>query len=883
MAWDAGAIVSKLTLDRSKFSAAMKQVSAQVKGFGGLIKNNSAQIKKMGRQMTMAGAAIVGGVGLMVKAYGSFNEAMVRSLAIMGDVSPAMRKEMAKTAKQLSTESTFAAKDLAEAYYFLASAGMNAEQSISALAPVARFAQAGAFDLAQATDLLTDAQTALGLSSKNVIENEKNLIRVSDVLVGANTLANASVLQFSEALTNKAAAAMVNLNIEVEEGVAVLAAYADKGVKGRLAGQRLTMMLNGLFDATRQNKKAWDDAGISLFNADESMRDIADIIQDMEGYMGNMTVKQREATLATLGFNIKTKDSILTLMGSSEKMKEWTGKLKEMGGITKEVADKQLEAFNAKMTILKNTVIKAAIGIGQSLAPMIESIAEKIKNVVEKIAVWIEKHPKLTAVIATVVTGIGALLLVLGPLMMMLPGIIVALPALAAGFSMLLGPVGAVALAVTALGIALNKVMDQYKKKQDAEMDAMVEAGKGAAQLHAFRRELIEKEIVTVEEWGEIYRKHGKDHKRVMIAISKLPEYAHIREQWDKVKEKHKEVEESSSGLTEALRKNSEDVVKLTTTMVDEIFKATHNEFEVRVRMAQRTYEERKALLEKEKADKEAFALLERAYAVEIDQIDKDRTQKLKEGWAERGRGIMAALKKWFEAEKATREKIKGLHATYTDIINQLTMGETEYRLLKLDEWYAGELEKLGTNLETKAELEEAYALQKEEIDKGTAKSQMSMFEKISSAAMIALGQSKAGAVAQAIMSTYAGAAKTLEMLGMPLAIPFIAMAIIQGFKQVKSIMAVDVPSAEAGAYLPHPAIIEAGHGPLGEVILPLEKAPAIFKEMGRETVTESISMRIIIQNQITIGEQTFYKESVKNINKAGAVGDLIVPNKVVV
>ncbi len=692
MAWDAGAIVSKLTLDRSKFSAAMKQVSAQVKGFGGLIKNNSAQIKKMGRQMTMAGAAIVGGVGLMVKAYGSFNEAMVRSLAIMGDVSPAMRKEMAKTAKQLSTESTFAAKDLAEAYYFLASAGMNAEQSISALAPVARFAQAGAFDLAQATDLLTDAQTALGLSSKNVIENEKNLIRVSDVLVGANTLANASVLQFSEALTNKAAAAMVNLNIEVEEGVAVLAAYADKGVKGRLAGQRLTMMLNGLFDATRQNKKAWDDAGISLFNADESMRDIADIIQDMEGYMGNMTVKQREATLATLGFNIKTKDSILTLMGSSEKMKEWTGKLKEMGGITKEVAAKQLEAFNAKMTILKNTVIKAAIGIGQSLAPMIESIAEKIKNVAEKIAVWIEKHPKLTAVIATVVTGIGALLLVLGPLMMMLPGIIVALPALAAGFSMLLGPVGAVALAVTALGIALNKVMDQYKKKQDAEMDAMVEAGKGAAQLHAFRRELIEKEIVTVEEWGEIYRKHGKDHKRVMIAISKLPEYAHIREQWDKVKEKHKEVEESSSGLTEALRKNSEDVVKLTTTMVDEIFKATHNEFEVRVRMAQRTYEERKALLEKEKADKQAYVLLERTLAIELDAIEKDRTEKFKTGWAERGRAVMAGLLKWRAAEK----KFVSFIAKYTDIIKKHTLSEISYKLYQLDVWYDTEIQTLS-------------------------------------------------------------------------------------------------------------------------------------------------------------------------------------------
>jgi len=820
LAFSAGAITSKLQLDRTQFSAAMKAVSGQVKGFGGLIKQNSAQIKKMGRQMTIAGAAIVGGVGMMVKAYGSFDEAMTRSLAIMGDVSPAMRKEMAKTAKQLSTESTFAAKDLAEAYYFLASAGMSAEASISALAPMARFAQAGTFDLALATDLLTDAQTALGLSSKNVIENEKNLIRVSDVLVGANTLANASVLQFSEALTNKAAAAMVNLNIEVEEGVAVLAAYADKGVKGRLAGQRLTMMLNGLFDATRQNKKIWDDVGISLFEADGSMRAMADIIQDLEVYLGSMTVQEREAALATLGFNIKTKDSILTLMGSSEKIRGWTGDLKEMGGMTKEVADKQMEAFNAKMTVLKNTVIKAAIGIGQSLAPMIISLGEKIKNIAGKISAWIEKHPKLTAVIATVVTGIGALLLVLGPLMMMLPGIIVALPALGAAFSMLLGPVGAVALAVTALGIALNKVIGGYKKKQDAEMDAMVEVAKGGAKFHAFRQKLIEDEIVTVEEWAGIYKKHGKSYQRVMHAIATLPEYAHIREQWDAVIEKEKDVEKSSGGLTEALRKNSDEVVKLTSKMVGEIMKATLDEFAYRKWVAQATYEERKALLDKEKADKQAYILLERTLALELEQIEKDKTEKFKEGWAERGRAVMAGLSKWYAKEKATRDKVQALHAGYTNIIKQLTMSEKDYKLWQLDEWYAGELEKLGASLEAKAALEEAYGLKKQEIDAGTAASQMSMFEKIGAAATIALGQSKAGAVAQAIMSTYAGAAKTIELIGMPFAIPFIAMAIIQGFKQVAAIMAVPVPSMAEGGVVERAGIVRL-HA--GEEVRPAE------------------------------------------------------------
>jgi len=694
--------------------------------------------------MTVAGGAIVGGLAMMVKAFGNFDEAMVKSLAIMGDVSPAMREEMAKTAKQLSTKSTFAAKDLAEAYYFLASAGMSAEASISALAPVARFAQAGAFDLAQATDLLTDAQTALGLSSEDVVENEKNLIRVSDVLVGANTLANASVLQFSEALTNKAAAAMVNLNIEVEEGVAVLAAYADKGVKGRLAGQRLTMMLNGLFAATRENKKAWDAAGISLFEADGSFRKVADIIQDMEGHLGKMTVKEREAELAMLGFNIKTKDSILTLMGSSEKIREWNEAGKEMGGITKTVADKQLEAFNAKLTIAKSTIMLAAMGIGKSLAPTIEDLAKKVKSVAEKIAAWIEKHPKLTAFIAKLALGVGGLLLVLGPLLMMLPGIAAGMmlveksatlmaikvkvvtaakikwaavnAKLGLSFKMLLGPIGLVIAAAVTAGIIINKIIDNYKKKQDAEMDAMILAAKGAARLHLFRQKLIADEVVTVEEWAEIYKKHGKDYRRVMIAISKLPEYAHLKAELDAIINKEKE-------LAEETRTNTEEIVSLMSKMADEIFEATHNEFEVRTRMARKTWEERKAVLDSEKAADDAYVMAKKAYTTELKQIEKDRTEKLREEVNERTRSLRASLAKQATIERTYREKIQSIAAKARDIINQITKSSFDYDRDKLNEKYAADLIAAEGNSEAMSQIIRAYQLQKAEIlEKGERK-----------------------------------------------------------------------------------------------------------------------------------------------------------------
>ena len=777
MAFDAGAIVATLELRKDQWDKSIRKVKDDQKSLRGLVLRNSQQFKQMGRTMIVAGGAVVGAVGVMVKSFASFDKSMTESLAIMGDISEEMRQEMAEAALEMSTKTTFAAKDLATAYFFLASAGMDAVQSIKALPVVAKFAQAGAFDLAVATDLLTDAQTAMGLSSKDAVENQKNLIKVSDILVKANTLANASVLQFSESLTNRAAAALVNVNKEMEEGVAVLAAFADKGVKGQKAGMRLAMMLNALDVSARKNKKAWEEHGLALFDAQGEMRGIGDIIADLESALGDMTTEQRAATLAQLGFNIRTKASILTLMGSSEKIKQWEKDLKSAGGTTEEVAEKQLLTLNNQFILLKNTVTKAAISVGESLAPAIQNLIVDLKSTVEKVSEWIKEHPKLTEFIAKSAIAVGGLLLVLGPLMMMLPGLVIILPLLAAGFTMLLGPIGAVAIAATAVGIAVNKLLDNYKTKQDEEMDMMIEASKGAAQFHAFRRKLIEDEIVTVEEWGNIYKKHGKNYKRVMIAISTLPEYEHIRARWEELKKVQDEAGESGKGLAGILK----DELAVALGLVGEEQKTWLDYLKELGLMT---------LQEKQDRVNELTGYLEKIHQAYIDG-------KL-------------AIDDYRRAVKLTNDEILALSTTITDTALPASRDMT------------GVLKQAQSTLESYGFTHNVVG----EAAKKRAIDEMSMFEKIGTASMIALGQSKMGAIAQAIMSTYAGAATTLKMLGMPFAIPFIAMAIAAGFKQVRAIQAQDIPSAAEGGWIPRPALIEAGHGPGGEVIVPLDRAP---------------------------------------------------------
>jgi len=433
-------------------------------------------MQKVGKKMQAVGKTLTKTVTLplialgaaSVKAFADFDKAMTESLAIMGNVSDEMKQKMRDVARTISEETTFSAKELAEAYYFLASAGMSAEQSVAALDKVAKFAQAGTFDLSTATDLLTDAQTALALSSDDAAVNEENLVRISDVLVGANTLANASVQQFSEALTNKAAPAMRSMGIEVEEGVAVLAAYADAGVKGQLAGTRLTMMLNGLQEAARSNKEEWDAVGISLFDANENFRSVADIIGDLEGLLGNMTPKQRDATIAQLGFNIKTKSSILTLMGVSEKMRGYTEDLKNMGGITEIVAEKQLQTFSNQLKLLWNKIVNLAASIGEKLVPALMKVIDKTKGLVDKLKKMSEKFDKLSKPVKTVIAGFIGFVAMGGPMLVLIGKLTIATNALAASnlrFLPVLGRLVAGILAGYAAYKLLLAVREQWEKK----------------------------------------------------------------------------------------------------------------------------------------------------------------------------------------------------------------------------------------------------------------------------------------------------------------------------------------------------------------------------------------------------------------------------------
>jgi|TARA_R110000764_G_scaffold78908_1_gene157357 TP901 family phage tail tape measure protein len=369
--------------------------------------------KAAGVALAVVGAAMVGIGVKSVQEFAKFDGALTKSKAIMGELSDTMQNEMSDAAREVAKVTVFSAEQAAESFFFLASAGLSAEASIAALPQVAQFAQAGMFDMARATDLLTDAQSALGLTVDDASENLKNMAQVSDVLVRANTLANASVEQFSTALTTKAGAALRSLGKDVEEGVAVLAAFADQGIKGELAGTQLAIVLRDLTTKAINNKDAFAEMGISVFDSNGEMKNLGDIVGNLEVALAGMSDETQKATLLQLGFSDKSLASLQALLGTADAIKLYESELRSASGFTRDVAERQLKTFSAQVGLLESAFKDVAIEIGEELTPYLMELIPVLQDLLpvigQKLADAIKKvdWAGLVEVVANFFTSIA--------------------------------------------------------------------------------------------------------------------------------------------------------------------------------------------------------------------------------------------------------------------------------------------------------------------------------------------------------------------------------------------------------------------------------------------------------------------------------------------
>lgn len=272
---------------------------------------------RVGGGILSVGAAAIGAATTAVVAFGKssvttgmeFDKAMSQVAATMGTTSDEI-SGLTEYAMQMGSQTVFTATQAAEALNYMALAGYDAETSMKMLPNVLNLASAGSMELAHASDMLTDTQTAFGLSI------ERTTLLVDEMAKAAST-GNTSVEQLGDAfltvggLVQELNGGMVDLGDGADQWVdgtqqmeIALTAMANAGIKGTEAGTHMRNMLLKLASPTSEGTKQMERLGVSVFDAEGNMRSLDKIFQDLSGTLGDLTQEQKIKAISDL-FNAR--------------------------------------------------------------------------------------------------------------------------------------------------------------------------------------------------------------------------------------------------------------------------------------------------------------------------------------------------------------------------------------------------------------------------------------------------------------------------------------------------------------------------------------------------------------------------------------------------
>lgn len=360
-------LVALMTLDKSAYDSGLKDASDSASSVGDKLKSGLGTAAKVGVAALAAGTgAAVAFSKSAVSAGAEFDKSMSQVAATMGNVDDTLGQDadamdrlrkkaselgvsfddttsatelstatLRKFALEMGSTTAFSASQAADALNYMALAGYDAETSIKMLPNVLNLAAAGNIDLARASDMVTDAQTALGL------ELDETTIMVDQMAKTASTT-NTSVEQLGDAILTIGGTAQF-MSGGTEELSAVLGALADNGIKGSEAGTHLRNMLLKLSSPTDDGAAALKELGVAVFDDTGKMRSFADIFGDLQSNMNNVTpvikgaydelAKMSKADLA----KALEEGSIATSQLGVELFTS-TGQLREWGEVAKDIS-----------------------------------------------------------------------------------------------------------------------------------------------------------------------------------------------------------------------------------------------------------------------------------------------------------------------------------------------------------------------------------------------------------------------------------------------------------------------------------------------------------------------------------------------------------------
>lgn len=468
-----------------------KQAKSAASVLGTKMQEAGNKIKEVGDSITSVGSELstkvtaplvaIGALG--VAKFAEVDKTMQLTNKTMGNTEE-QAEMLNKAMKDAAGNSTFGMNDAATATLNFARAGLTAEEAAAALAPAMNLAAGEGGNLDTVSAGLVATINGFGDS----FDDAENY---ADVFATACNNTALDIDSLSSAMST-AAPVFAAAGYSVNDAALYMGVMANAGIGAEEAATSLKTGLARLVDPSKEGAEQLDKLGISVTNADGSMKDSVQIQKELhDAFEGLSESEQLSAASAIFGKN--QMDKWLALIRTSpEDVSELDGALSDCSGTTKEMSDAMMSGFGGSLEKLKSSIDVLVTSLGEALAPTIEKVAGFIQKLVDAFNSLTPEQQTTIATIGMIVAAVGPLLVILGtiistigtivgaigtvitvvgPIIGMIAGIIGSIQSFAGLMTVVIailsGPVGIVIAiaAVIAAGIALWKNWDKVKAK----------------------------------------------------------------------------------------------------------------------------------------------------------------------------------------------------------------------------------------------------------------------------------------------------------------------------------------------------------------------------------------------------------------------------------
>lgn len=408
-----------VTANTTQFTKAMNGAEAKANGFKGKL---GALAKQASGPLTLGLIAAGGAAAAMATDFESSMSKIESLVGVAGDEVDAMKGSVL----ELSGKTAQAPKKLADAMFFIQSAGLRGATAMDTLEASAKAASVGLGDVEQIADLATSALNAYG--EENLSATEATDVMVAAVREGK---LEASELAGSMGRVLPIASAM---GVRFDEVGAAFAAMSRTGTNAAEAATQVRGILAALLRPTVDAEKALKEMGLTSAGLREQIADkgLLSTLQTLsEQFDGN------DAAAARVFGNIRALSGVMDLMGANvatteqifANMADTTGTLDAAFAVASETAGFKFQQAMADLQAVM-------IDIGGKVLPVVLTMLDGMSTIV-----------------GGLVGGFDAL-----------PTPLKVATAAMVAFVVASGPIGQIALAVGGLLYVVGKMGEESKK-----------------------------------------------------------------------------------------------------------------------------------------------------------------------------------------------------------------------------------------------------------------------------------------------------------------------------------------------------------------------------------------------------------------------------------